>query len=284
MADAGSGIGPILGIREGNAVKGQDQFLLISTPRSGSDWLAHCLGWAHPAYHREFFCPPCNLFCQGELRQCFGSEVDWQNIALPWECQPELIDFVYRHTWAAQKSIHGLRSTKENWSAFKIGFLDRHFDCFAMVGHRKHTFPGRSKPRETMYWWSRYYESLVLNVDLLDEDIAGPVRRSIASALGIRQKMGAAQVIATYQTVKECDRLGIPIIEYRRLVACRSAEEVYSYLDGKVPAAIMNAEVTGRVVANMNVPDKVELYNALGVEDFCRDLIDSFPVEYRRYF
>ena len=138
--------------------------LLISTPRSGSDWFAYdLLRWANPEYFREYFNPTTNFPRSSVIRLSFGSETDWQNLALPWECQEDLCDYVLKASWG----IDQYRFDKENYAAFKIGFFVKHFECFALIGHRILTFPGGSQPKSTDYWWLRYFQSMEFNRELL---------------------------------------------------------------------------------------------------------------------
>ena len=257
--------------------------LMISMPRSGSDWFAEkCLLWAWPDYFREYFNPVCNFERAAALRQAFGSEVDWEGIAVPWECQDEIIEHAFLVTF--RREPHPIYYTKENYAAFKIGFFRRHFDCFAMVGHRRLTFPGGSRPHYTAYWWLRYFQSLEFNAALLDEDVGRLVDRALSSPLDSRRKMVAAQVIATYQTVRECSRLAIPVLEYRRLLEIGSGPEVAGYLRGKLPAPAEVEGVADRVVRTRRVADKSSLYEAWGVEGFAEALIGMIPSHLASYF
>ena len=255
--------------------------MLLSTPRSGSDWFVKDpLRWMAPDYFREYFNPTTNFVRSAILRLAFGSENDWQNLALPWECQADLCEYVRQVTWC----LDPYRYAKENYSAFKIGFFVKHFDCFALIGQRKHTFPGGSQPRCTEHWWLRYFQSLEFNRDLLEPEIARFVNHAIGSPLDLRRKMIAAHLIATYQTVRECVRYQIPIIEYRRLLSLPSAPEVFEYLRDKVPPELMDEGFAERVIQTRKVSDKSKLYDAWDVEDFARELIDMIPAELQVYF
>jgi hypothetical protein len=259
----------------------QRPILLISTPRSGSDWFVkEALRWEAPGYFREYFNPSTNFIRSAVLRLAFGSEVDWPGIALPWECEEDLCEYVHQATWC----LDHYRYAKENYSAFKIGFFRKHFDCFALVGERKHTFPGGSQPRSTEFWWSRYFQSLEFNRELLDREVARLVEQALGGSLDLHRKMVAAQVIATYQTVRECVRYRIPIVEYRRLVSLPSAGEVAEYLRDKVPVPLMDEGFADRVIETRRKPDKSGAYDAWKVEDFARELIEMIPAELRAYF
>ena len=259
----------------------QQPIMLISTPRSGSDWFVYqSLQWAAPDYFREYFNPTTNFVRTAHLRLTFGSENDWQNIALPWECLEDMCEYVRQVTWC----LDSYRYAKENYAAFKIGFFIKHFHCFALIGHRKLTFPGGSHPRCTEHWWLRYFQSLELNRDFLDREVARFVNYSIGSQLDLRRKMVAAQVIATYQTIRECLRYQIPIIEYRQLLTLPSAPEVSDYLSDKVPPSLMDEEFGDRVVQTRKVSDKSRLYEAWNVEDFAQELIAMIPAELQTYF
>ena len=255
--------------------------LLISTPRSGSDWFADvCLQWRAPDYFREYFNPVTNFPHGAILRHAFGSEGDWANIAVPWECQEDLCEFVLQATWHRDT----YRYAKENYAAFKIGFFRKHFDCFALIGNRKSTFPGGSQPHSTEYWWLRYFQSLEFNRDLIGEDVARLIDRALAGPLDLHRKMVASQVIATYQTLVECRRYDIPILEYRRIISLPSDSEVFEYLRGKVPAMLMDSELADRVVGSRKAPDKSSRYDAWDVEEFARGLIELVPPDLQPYF
>ncbi len=255
--------------------------LLISTPRSGSDWFADdCLLWKKPEYLREYFNPMCNFFNCAVLRQAFGSEVDWANIAVPWECQEHSAEYIYAITWARDP----FRITKENYAAFKIGFFQRHFDCFALIGHRSHTFPGGSRPRSTEYWWERIFQSLEFNRHLLDEPIVRLVDHATSARRTAYQRMVAAQVILNYQTVRECLKYQIPILEYRRLVSLGTVDEVSDYLLGKIPASVMVDGLAERILTTKRVVNKSDAYLAWDVESFAAELVEMMPTEIRHYF
>ncbi len=255
--------------------------LLISTPRSGSDWFAEsCLQWRPPDYFREYFNPVCNATESAILRLAFGSERDWVNVALPWECQDDVCDFVFQSIW----SRNPFRFVKENFASFKIGFFRRYFDCFALVGHRMSTFPGGSRPRWTEYWWFRYFQSLEFNRGLIGEEVGRLVDRALSGPLDLHRKLVAAQVVATYQTLIECRRYDIPVVEYRRLVALPSAADVSEYLRSKVPAALMDEGFADRVVETRKVSDKSNGYDAWGVEEFAQGLIELIPDDLKSYF
>ncbi len=256
-------------------------FLLISTPRSGSDWFAaECLLWRTPEYFREYFNPTCNFHHAAVLSQAFGSEVDWANLAVPWECQEISCEYIHSITWARE----AWRCTKENYAAFKIGFFRRHFDCFALIGHRWNTFPGGSRPRSTEYWWDRIYRSLEFNRHLLDEDIARLVDHATAGRVSLNRKMIAAQVIATYQTVRECLKYEIPILEYRRLISLPSTSEIFEYLADKLPAPLREGGLADRILSTRRAVDKAIPYEAWDVEGLAVELIDLMPTEIRPYF
>ncbi len=255
--------------------------LLISTPRSGSDWFAdRCLRWQAPGYFREYFNPVTNFARSAVLRLAFGSEVDWQNLAVPWEYQADLCEYVYQATWV----LDGYRHAKENYAAFKVGFLRRHFDCFALIGHRRQIFPGVSDPHSTAFWWGRYFQSLEFNRELLDDEDAKLVDHALAAPLDLRRKMVAAQVIVTCRTARECLRYGVPILEYRRLIAPSSTSEVVEHLRDKVPAPLMDDGLADRVVATRRADDQADRYDAWGVEDFAQGLIELIPPELKPYF
>jgi hypothetical protein len=272
---------PPRGVAKRERVEVERPFLLISTPRSGSDWFVNdSLRWRAPDYFREYFNPTTNFGRSTILRLAFGSENDWQNVALPWECEEDLCEYVHKATWCLDQ----FRYAKENYAAFKIGFFVKHFDCFALIGQRKLTFPGGSQPRSTEHWWVRYFQSLELNRELIDPEIARFITYAMGCPLDLRRKMVAAQVIATYQTIRECIRYGIPIIEYRRLLSLPSTPEVFDYLQGKVPPALLDEGLAERVVQTRRVSDKSKLYEAWNVEDFARELIDMIPAELQVYF
>ena len=96
--------------------------------------------------------------------------------------------------------------------------------------------------------------------------------------------MVAAHVIVTFQTLRECARHGIPVLDYRRLVTIPTASEVRDYIAGKIPAAISDDGLADRVVATRSVVDKSARYDAWGVEGFALELIGLIPSGYRSYF
>ena len=272
--------------RRGEIAMADRPLLIVSTPRSGTDWfLATCLASClEPGtLVREFFSPVSTPDPQlgPILSRAFGSEDDWLPIAAPAESQAHL-DEVFAATWPALGGR--FRVDKEVWSAFKTRFFAAHFDCVGFIGHRRSTFPGASQQWATMHWYTQYYRSLIHHAPSYEEDVRGLVTFASAEARTARDEVVAAQIIATYKIVKDCHALGLPIIESRRLIDLPGGE-VAGYLRERLPRWIDVEALASIAVATrrMTHDEKRQAYDEFGAEPFAARLIGQLE-SYREFF
>ena len=262
--------------------------LMTSTPRSGTDWFCHrilSLRDGEGGYYREFFNPLSNRDPdhRAALAAVFGSEVHWKNVAVPWEEQMPALQEAFDRTWGTIRGA--FRFVKEVWVAFKTGFLCRHFDAFAYLGHRQFTFPGGSSPADTVYWWSQGYCSLLANAGRLDDDLRELVAFCRREAYSPHRAICAAQVLISYQIARDAHRYGLAVIEHRKLAHLGTAAEVADYLAALLPARLFDDGLADRVMGNRSRFDleKAVEYHAMNVEGFCRRLIRRLPA-FQEYF
>lgn len=126
-------------------------FLIISTPNSGSDWLAECIQratrWRY--FRKEFFNPLTNGPYAETLLSQFGCELATgaENLAT---CYTQQIDTVIERTWP--RDTYDLN--KEVWSFCKLPALKAHFDCIVLTRSTSSLFP----PSRLRVW--QWYDAI----------------------------------------------------------------------------------------------------------------------------
>jgi hypothetical protein len=113
------------------------QRLLLFMPSSGSAWLMSCVNW--PKYVVEYFLaqPKTRAQMKPFGAHAFGvNSEEALNIVKP--NQEDLFEQIYQECWAQDRYL----STKDGYAFARVGWLQKHFACVALVRHRRMTFPG----------------------------------------------------------------------------------------------------------------------------------------------
>ena len=162
-----------------------NQYLILSLPSSGSDWLSRILAKNSELqyYDKEFFNPACNwnfeLVDGGYshiLEKGFGCE--WasscKNIA-DRNVSLDLLESIYQETWLRQNYTFD----KENYSAFRVPFFKRYFDIVYLYRSVRTLFPP-SRAR-VLNWYDAIYASLKMN-GIVDSPIDESIRNRVLTA------------------------------------------------------------------------------------------------------
>lgn len=265
--------------------------MLVSLPRSGSDWFMKGLVLGVPGlrYYREFFNPTCNNVFLEPLQKSFGTQIPYhKNIAISWKFQYPEIEKVYKKTWLKTN----WNITKENWAAFKIGFFIKYFDIFVLYRHRKYTFPGYSSVKLTLQWYVSIYESLLYrnSFGLLEKDIKKAMDFCLLNADSEYKKCCAAHIIFSHKIFKECCKFSIPLINYSVILKNKNHSYLLKYLSDKMPEKLVNEHFINYLITSANydiLSEKNKSYMSLGVDRFCQSLIDCIekysPNEFTRF-
>ena len=136
----------------------RDQYLILSLPNSGTDWLCPILARQGGLryYQKEFFNPICNPVHGTRLEAAFGCELAscYANIGLPWDRQVETLESLYRTTWAAEP----YNFDKENFSPLKVAWFARHFRIVMLHRAASSVFPP-SRLR-VLAWYDAIYNAM----------------------------------------------------------------------------------------------------------------------------
>lgn len=112
--------------------------MLMSFPRSGTDFF--CAALCHDTtvkYFREYFNPVCNPRRAAVLGDCFGDERDTHVAGIMRETSCHALRNVFQTTWQQD----GFNTTKENYSALKVGFFVERFNMIMLMRKPSHTIP-----------------------------------------------------------------------------------------------------------------------------------------------
>jgi len=140
-------------------------FILITTPNTGSTWLAKILAKHSdaPYYDKEFFNPSTNPVYRDVIAEEFGCELIgcYRNIARPI-ASPALEEMLRRTWWR-----HGWRFNKEVYAAFKLDALQQFFDTAILWRRFDEVFP----PLRSRVWG--WYEAIY--VSAIEAGLAAPI-------------------------------------------------------------------------------------------------------------
>jgi len=250
-----------------------NQYIILSLPSCGTDWLATCIQKTHPElrYHREFFNPICNLEHAETLGQAFGCEMIpyHKRIAVPWRNQFETISDAYLKTWPGS----GLNFTKENFSAFKVGFFAGVFKCIGVLRPVHAVFP---PPRlRVVAWYNAIFDSIRGYVDQCGNFNDGLVGRIVTNSLREArtplERAVAAFVISSIVLTRGLLDNDSPLLEYSSLVQLRGGD-LWDYLKRNLPEGIdvdaLAAEIEITADRSFNLADRIRKFNALGLNEF----------------
>jgi hypothetical protein len=177
-----------------------DQYLILSLPNSGTDWLCPILA-EHGGlryYHKEFFNPICNWQYGHVLEAGFGCELPscHQNIARGGEAAD--LESIYRQTWAREE----WNFDKENFSPLKADWFARHFRLAFLLRPSDSLFPP-SRLR-VWAWYDAFYCAFLA---------AGRLGQSHGERpLPVRARI--AHHMASAIMHEAADRINAPVLDY----------------------------------------------------------------------
>lgn len=257
-------------------------FMLISLPRSGTDWLMHNIVLSNRKrirYCREFFNPICNPVYGYLLAKSFGANGRfYKSIAVPWQLQKSDLDKIYSKTWRRT----AFNMTKENYSGFKVGYFITHFTVFALYRHRKYTFPGKADEYATIGFYRDLYESLLVNRDHLGLEARSALEFCLHHADTDYKKCCASSILFHYVMFEELYKFSIPIADYEILVKEKNKDKLKKYLENTMPPDLVNDQLVTGIITSSDasiLSEKERMYSGLGVEYFCKQVLDILGVK-----
>jgi hypothetical protein len=192
-----------------------NQFMLLSLPSCGTDWVMSCLlGEKSPDYFREFFNPLANFQRYATLARAFGCELP-QTIGLiarPVNMRREAVDAAYNITWRAENFLF----TKENYSAFLVPYWQGKFQCVALYRPRNLTFPPNRL--RVVNWYSCMFTSLNMNLASYPGMFQLAFHRQMVAVHTLADRCEAAHAFCFWRLLEDCEDFNIPVINYRSLL------------------------------------------------------------------
>lgn len=205
-----------------------EQVMLLSSPNSGSDWLAATVCTAEPTarYFREYFNPITNEKHFDLLATEFGCETP-STIDQIVRFDDEKSERIYQETWGKDN----FNFTKENYSAFRVPFWTQRFTCFALTRDVENSFrPSRREWVTTFY--DAIYNAMLANIDNLPDKTKQQMRITETTVQSLTHKVIMAYVIYQDVLVENCRKHNIPILKWENLMG--DEDLVYQELK-KVP-------------------------------------------------
>lgn len=192
----------------------QNQTMLLSMPNSGSDWFASVILKTDSKikYFREFFNPVANKKYFDCLSEGFGSELTSSYKKIACFSGEQLYEKIYAATWLKEQ----LNFTKENYSAFKIPFFIKKFNCIAFTRQITNSFPPVRD--EVFDWYEAIYFSMVENIKTLPEETQELMKVSVKICNNRQQKILMCHYIYQKLFLKFCQEYKIPVIRWEFLM------------------------------------------------------------------
>jgi len=244
-----------------------EQYLLISVPSSGSDWLAGALHAAHPwltsdPVAKEYFNPICNPRRYDVLKDAFGCELvdTYQHIADPLydATSREEAENAYAGSW----HLDPWNFTKEVFSPFRVKFFASRFTLLGIFREARYTFP--PKRLRALAWYNAIWRSLVLQQQqhgwYFDSMIATLVDRAHAQAKqGLLFAAVAAHAIACAVARRDLKAAGVVPLNWTELMVYQGSELI-DYIGHRLPPALNPERVAREIEATrLSAPQELDL-------------------------
>ena len=243
------------------------QYMLLALPRSGSGWLAAQLEKNLDLQYRwEYF----SAYSPGGNKKYYGHEKHIKPLCGPTESWIEELDKLYQNTWLKEKE--NFNFTKEVWSAFKLPFFIRHFNCFVLYRSRKLTFPS-SIPE----WPAAYYHSACENFETLDDNLQQMIKVAKDFPNNINCVSMVGHTIAYYQLLMDAEQHNIPVINYTKLVTLPKGR-LWTYMERKMQGVEVSDKLIDSVkqsAKKIDVTARLRNYDRSGLEAFYHKLIEN---------
>lgn len=185
--------------------------LLASQSNSGSTWFSQCIAQADPSlrmFPKEFFNPILNTRHFEMLSRTMGCELVNCIGHLARVRSQQEIDTVVERTWQTEN----YNFTKENYSAFCLVPLAKHFDVFFLFRDIERCFP----PERNMvrHWYDCWFWSMLRNgvihsemAEFLFAEATNSHRRAVVGWELVRRELKNAAAI-----------LEAPVVDYETLI------------------------------------------------------------------
>ena len=184
---------------------------ILSMPNCGSDWFSECYAKVqNKSYFREYFNPVTNKKFERELSQAFGSEQvrNYKKIA---QYDFEACISVMKSTWDTES----YDMTKENYSAFKVEFFWKNFDCICLLRDLENSFPPARL--EVNNWYDAILLSMEENKKVLPAWAQACVEKASESS---DWDLARGITFCVYRKILKtsCLKMGVPIVRYEHLM------------------------------------------------------------------
>lgn len=186
--------------------------LILSLPNSGSDWFADTYVKVYPElrYFREFFNPVNNVKYEDILSIEFGSELysSYKNIA---KFDIDQCEYIYKNTWEKEN----YNFTKENYSAFKIEFLVKKFNCLVWHRELKNSLP--PSRLHVRAWYEAIWYSMIENFDKLDDFLKKIIEFGEKNSSLLNDRIILAYYAYSKKLLFEAKKYNISIINWENI-------------------------------------------------------------------
>lgn len=237
-------------------------------PRQGTDWFMKCAGYEKDnngknGYYREYFNLIVNRRYTNLFKNIMGTEINSKYIF--YESNEFEINNLIEKTWKKDK----LKITKENFCYTKIPLMIKHFDCFILYRHRKHTFP---TSRED--YIKGIYESFLKN----DYKINSFNRiKSFCKNCNFNHTFELSHIISYTFTFYYANIYNIPVILYHDLVT-NTQEEILQNIQAikwnfRLSKELFVKNVLQTRMSVEQLEKREERYYSLNAEEECKILI-----------
>ena len=239
------------------------QFVLLSCPRSGTDWFMDALTISNNniSYFREFFNPLTSEFKYRELISTrFGSEFHPDNIVFPHSI--ESLEKIYNSTW----EVEPYNTTKEVFSGWKVDFYIKYFDMAFLIRSPLYTFPGGTL--YTIAYNRPIYFAVANNIKHMEDDLLKLFFNLNANLINdcdiLLQQSAIGYIIQNAKLLKEAKKHNIKVIRYESLISM-TVYQMIPYLEERMPNRFNIEELSVRLVHTKRIrqPEYVECISRL---------------------
>lgn len=247
----------------------ENDFMMVSLPRSGSSFLFKMIREANPDIEStneifHYLLNPDHIFSNLKIKKEY---LEYSFHTLPYK----YLEDTYKQIWKNEKKY----LDKEVLTFFNIPFFSNKFTIFCLYRHRKYTFPLKNNFRK-MY--ERLYNAFLEN-NFENNPLLNTMQQYCLNTVTTPlQQHCAVHIIGNYIILNYCKQFSLKIINYEEIMQL-SGEALHKYLEEKIPEKIYNKYIQKILQLNRKpgktfLIDREERYNKLNVEPFCQELIN----------
>lgn len=246
----------------------ENDFMMVSLPRSGSSFLFKMIREANPNinYKSEAFN---KLINKNHIANYFNTTVS--QYLFSWQKLPEEYLITTYNLILEEYDTH---LTKEVFNFFNIPFFNNYYTLWALYRHRKYTFP-LQETYTKMY--ERLYNAFLENNFENDSMLNSIKQYCLNTVTTPLQQHCAVHTIGNYIILHYCTIFNLKIINYEKIMQL-SDEALHKYLEERIPEKIYNKYIQKTLQLNRKsnqtfLIDREKRYNKLNIERFCQELI-----------